>query len=183
MDAVFAVHTNNMKSQSESIFTLGKGIIINISLKQKCSVRSSTEDKLNTVNDKILAVIQTKKFIEYQNFNIKLNVIFQDNTSTIKLLEYRKESSGKRIHHYDIRLFYIIDLINSKEGMVKYCLIDRIWADYNTKPLVGKKFSNFRNRIMNLSDIHHLVGQQECAGETHLSENHYIKKKVSFTGI
>lgn len=176
MDAACAVHPNDMKSQSGSIFTLGKGAIINSSSKQKRNARSSAEAELNAVDEKISAVIWTKKFIEHQNFNIKLNVIFQDNASAIKLLENGKESSGKRTRHFDIRLFYVADLINSKEVTVKYCPTDRMWADYNAKPLVGKKFSVFRDRIMNLSDMHHLVGQQECVGETHAGKNCYARK-------
>ena len=31
-------------------------------------------------------------------------------------------------------------------------------ADYNTKPLVGAKFTTFRDLIMNLSDKHHIIG-------------------------
>jgi len=48
---------------------------------------------------------------------------------------------------------------------VMYCPTDEMVADYNTKPLVGSKFVKFRDFIMNLSDIHHLVGQQECVGK------------------
>ena len=57
MDAAFAVHANDMKSQSGSIFTLGKGAIINSSSKQKRNTRSSAEVELNAVDNKILAVI------------------------------------------------------------------------------------------------------------------------------
>ena len=82
--------------------------------------------ELNTVDNKILSIIWTKKFIEHQNFNIKLNEIFQDNTSVINLLEHGKKSSSKRTRHFDRRLFYVTDLINSKEVIVKYCSIDRM---------------------------------------------------------
>ena len=37
-------------------------------------------------------------------------------------------------------------------------------ADYNTKPVLGRKFKLFRDRIMNLSGKHHRIGQQECVG-------------------
>ena len=96
---------------------------------------------------------------------MKLNLILQDNTSIIKLLKNGKESSGKRTRHFNIRLFYATDLINEKEVTVKYCPTDRMWADYDSKPLVGAKFKLFRDMKMNLSDRHHLAGQQECVGE------------------
>ena len=45
----------------------------------------------------------------------------QDNTSTIKLLNDGRESSGKRTRHLDVRLFYVKDLIGNDEVEVKYC--------------------------------------------------------------
>jgi hypothetical protein len=47
-------------------------------------------------------------------------------------------------------------------------------ADYNMKPVVGRKFVLFRDLIMNLSGKHHRIGQQECVGQT---EN---KRKIKF---
>ena len=92
-------------------------------------------------------------------------MLFQEKTRNISLLQNGKESSGKRTRHFNIRLFYATDLIKEKELMVKYCPTDRMWADYDTKPLVGAKFKLFRDMKMNLSDRHHLIGQQECVGE------------------
>jgi hypothetical protein len=56
-------------------------------------------------------------------------------------------------------------LIGRGEVKVIYCPTNEMIADYYTKPLVGAKFSKFRDLIMNLSDIPHLVGQQECVGK------------------
>jgi hypothetical protein len=41
---------------------------------------------------------------------VKLNIIYQDNTSTMKLERNGKESSGKRTRHFDIKYFYVTDL-------------------------------------------------------------------------
>ena len=114
MDAAFAAHANGMTSQSGSMFALGKGAIINSSSKQKRNARSSAEAELNAVNNKTLTVTWTKRFINHQKLNVKLNVIFQDNASSIKLLEHGKESSGKRTRHFDARLFCVTDLMSSK---------------------------------------------------------------------
>jgi hypothetical protein len=45
-------------------------------------------------------------------------------------------------------------------------------ADYNTMPVVGRKFALFCDRLMNLSGKHHRIKQQECVGRM---EN---KKKI-----
>ena len=162
VDAAFAVHAD-MRSHTGSIFTLGKGSIISGSSVQKRNARSSTESEINGVDDKIAKIIWTKKFVDAQDWGFKCNVIMQDNTSTIKLLNNGRESAGKRTRHLDIRLFYVKDLVKNKEVEVVYCPTEKMIADHNTKPLVGAKFKMFRDVILNLSGIHHTqVGQQEC---------------------
>ena len=162
MDAAFAVHAD-MRSHTGSIFTLGKGSINSGSSVQKRNARSSRESEINGVDDKIAKIIWTKKFVDAQDWGFKCNVIMQDNTSTIKLLNNGRESAGKRTRHLDTRLFYVKDLVKNKEVEVVYCPTEKMIADYNTKPLVGAKFKMFRDVILNLSGIHHTqVGQQEC---------------------
>ena len=153
-----------MKSHSGMTFTLGKGSLISSSTKQKVNSRSSTEVELNAVDDKISKVISIKRFIEHQGFKIKLNVIHQDNTSAIKLIENGKVSSGKRTRHFDIKLFYVTDLISRDEVNIKYCPTGKMIADYVSKPTTGSKFREFRDWIMNLSGKSHQIGQQECVG-------------------
>ena len=140
IDTAFAVHPN-MRSQMGAIFTLGKGMIIVDLTKQKVNLRSLTEAELNGVDNNIGKIMWTKKFIEEQGFKINMNVIYQDNTSTIKLAQNGKASSGRRTRHFDIKLFYITDLFGRQEVMVKYCPTDDMIAHHNTKPLVGNKFS------------------------------------------
>jgi hypothetical protein len=103
---------------------------------------------------------------------VKLNIIYQDNTSTIKLEQNGKESSGKRTRHFDIKYFYVTDLVSRNKVEIEYCSTDEMLADYNTKPVVGRKFSLFRNRFMNLSGKHRHIQQQECVGRMG------IKKKL-----
>ena len=66
----------------------------------------------------------------------------------MKLEMNGKASSGKRTRHFDIKFFYLTDLIKRGELQVEYCQTDEMDADYMTKPLVGLKFVKFRNRIM-----------------------------------
>ena len=142
IDAAFAVH-HDMKSHTGATFTLGKGAIMADSTKQKVNSRSSTESELNGIDDKIGKIIWTKKFIEHQGFEVKLNIIYQDNTSTIKLAENSKTSSGKRTRHFNIKLFYITDLIGKQVVIVKYCPTNNMIADYMTKPLTGTNVKLF----------------------------------------
>jgi hypothetical protein len=58
----------------------------------------------------------------------------------------------------------VTDLISRDEVEIEYCSTDEMLADYNTKPVVGRKFSLFRDRFMNLTGKPHRIQQQECAG-------------------
>ena len=91
-----------------------------------------------------------KRFIELQGFDIDLNIQYQDNKSTIKLAENGNISSGRRTRQFDIKYFYITDLINRKEVSIEYCSSNDVIANYHTKPLIGEKIRNMRNRIMNI---------------------------------
>ena len=139
-----------MKSHTGAIFTLGRGSIISSSTKQKVNSRSSTESELIGVDDKVSKVIWSKKFLENQGFKVNLNIIYQDNTSAMKLMNNGRLSSGKRTRHFDIRLFYINDLIGRGECIVKYCPTEEMLADYMSKPLTGKAYKMNRKQILNL---------------------------------
>jgi len=85
-----------MKSHTGAVFTLGKRAIILDSTKQKSNARNSTEAELNGIDDKIRKFFWSKNFIVNQGFKVKVNVIYQDNKSTMKLAQNGKASSGKR---------------------------------------------------------------------------------------
>ena len=148
VDALFGVH-NDMKSHTGSMFTLGKGGMCNDSTKQKIITQSSTKAELVTIDDRISKIIWMKHFIESQGFNVKVNVIYQDNQSCIKLAEIGKESSGKRMGHFYIKYFYITDLIKRPEVSIQYCASNDMLADFFTTPVIGKKFNYMQDKIMN----------------------------------
>ena len=149
MDAAFAVH-DDMRSQSGMNFSLGKGALCSGSNIQKTNTRSSTSAELQAVDDYISTVLWSKRFMEHQGHEVTLCVVFQDNTSAIKLERNGKASCGKRTRHFDIKYFFVTDLINRGEIEVLYCPTDQMVADFMTKPQVGTKFQVFRRVIMNL---------------------------------
>ena len=147
VNSSFAVH-KDMRSHTGAIMTLGTGAIISDSTKQKVNARSSTESKMIAADDMISKILWTKRFLEAQGHQVKANIVYQDNSSAIKLEMNGKESSGKRTRHFDIKFFYFTDLIKRKEMEVQFCPTDEMVADYMTKPLVGSKFIEFRKTIM-----------------------------------
>ena len=148
VDAAFAVH-KDYKSHTGAVMMLGSGVIISSSTKQKVNTRSTTESEFVGVDDMLSKILWAKLFIEAQGHAVKLNVIYRDNESSMKLELNGKASSGKRTRHFHIRYFYITDLIRRKEVQIQFCPTDEMLADYMTKPLTGTKFQLFRRRIMN----------------------------------
>ena len=67
----------------------------------------------------------------------------------MKLEANGKSSSGKHTRHFNIKYFYVTDLVKRGEAILEYCPTDKMTGDYMTKPLVGAKFTFFRNQIMN----------------------------------
>jgi hypothetical protein len=137
-----------MRSHTGAVMTLGHGALILELTKQKVNVKSLTESKMIAVNDTIAKLLWTKKFIEAQGHKVKANIIYEDNTSAMKLELHGKASSGKRTCHFDIKFFYFMDLIKRNEMQVEYCPTNKMVADYMTKPLVGSKFIKFKNWII-----------------------------------
>ena len=150
LDASFAVH-NDMRSHTGATMTLGKGSLQNVSTKQKVNTRSSTEAELVSMDDIISKVLWTKLFLEAQGYEVKENLVYRDNQSSMKLELNGKSSCGKRTRHFNIKYFFVTDLIKRRELGIEYCPTDSMIGDYMTKPLLGEKFLIFRQAIMNLA--------------------------------
>ena len=86
---------------------------------------------------------------------MKVNIIYQDNTSTMKLQKNGKARSGNRARHYDIKYCYVTNLTGRDKIQVIYCPTNDMLGDCMTKPLVGSKFVKFRDLIMNFSNKYH----------------------------
>jgi hypothetical protein len=148
VDAAFAVHPD-FRSHTGAVMTMGHGAFHAVSTKQKINTRSSTEAELVSVDDVIAKVLWTRLFLQSQGIVVRQNIIFRDNQSSMKLEQNGKTSSGKRTRHFNIKYFYITDLIKNKEVSIEYCPTDEMLADYFTKPLTGNKFNQFRQAVMN----------------------------------
>mgnify|MGYP001547637862 FL=1 len=129
---------------------LGKGSCHSISRKQKLNTKSSTEAELVGADDVLTDLLWTQHFLEAQGYKSETTVLFQDNMSAMLLEANGRESAGKRSRHIDIRYFFIKDCIEKGKVKVEFCPTDSMVADFFTKPLMGKKFVEFRKIIMNL---------------------------------
>lgn len=149
IDTAFAVH-HNYKSHTDATFSMGSGCVLSASLKQKVKSRSLTKADLVALDNVILKVLWTLLFVQVQGFEVSANIIYCDNTSTMKLEQNGKASSGKRTRHCNIKYFYITDLV--ERGLIKliHCPMDSLMANSMSKPTVGTKFHKFWKVILNM---------------------------------
>jgi len=122
-----------------------------------------------STDDILSKVLWTKRFLGHQGLRITDNVVYRDNQSSMKLEANGKASPGKRTRHFNIKYFYITDLIERDEIRIEYCATDSMTADYMTKPVTGPKFDLFRNTIMNIQSKKKSVAQQECVGNGNIT--------------
>jgi hypothetical protein len=95
VDGSFAVHPD-MKSHTGAVMSICKGTQYASSKRQKLNTRSSTEAELVAVDDVMAQVMWTRYFLEAQGYEVKENIIYQDNQSTMLLEKNGRKSIGKR---------------------------------------------------------------------------------------
>jgi hypothetical protein len=147
VDAAFAVHPD-FKSHTGGAMTYGRGCPITASKKQKLNTRSSTEAELVAADDMATPILWTRLFMEAQGYKVEQNILFQDNKSTILLLNNGKRSSSKRTRAINIRYFFLTDQIEKGRLSVSYCPTSEMIGDFFSKPLQGKAFMKMKRLIM-----------------------------------
>ena len=100
-------------------------------------------------------------FFEAQGYAICENIVYCDNMSSMKLEQNGLASAGNWSRHLHIKYFFFTDQIEKGTIQIQYCPTDSMIAGYMTKPLVGRKFTYFRNIVHNLPTSNK---QQECVG-------------------
>ena len=130
--------------------TMGWGAIQSLLKKQKLNTKSSCKSELFGVDDASGAILWTWLFMEAQGYDIDENVLYQDNKSTILLIENGKRSSGRQMWAINIWYFFLTDQREKGNIIVKYCPTDEMLGDYMMKANQGKKFHQFQRAIMGM---------------------------------
>jgi hypothetical protein len=147
-DASYGTHFD-LKSHSGSTATLGKGTMYAQSTKQKLNTRSSTEAEFVAASDFTSRVVSFRDFMIAQSHKVGPATIYQDNTSTIKLIKNGRYSSV-RTKHIASRYYFITDRIRTNDIRVQYLPTHDMLADLLTKPLQGNLFKRLRDKLLNI---------------------------------
>ena len=176
VDAAYATNPD-MKSQTGCVMTLGNGAIISKSSKQKINAKSSTEAELIAASDMSGQMLWTLYFLTAQGYNVKDNILYQDNKSAILLEKNAAMSSSQRTKHIKVRYFFMKDKVENGELQIIYCPTENMLGDFFTKPLQGKQFKEFRKLILGLPNdpIEEGVGidghKSQMGNGTHLAKD------------
>ncbi len=142
IDAAYGVHSD-CKSHTGSAIAVGQAILDSSSKRQGIVTKSSTEAELVGASDELGKGFHMRRFILNQGHNIGPVTLYQDNLSTMALIDKGKSTSG-RTRHVDIRYFWIKERIESGEVIVKHMGTTNMIADAMTKPLQGSEFTRER---------------------------------------
>ena len=128
--------------------TMGNRAVQSSLMKQKLVTRSTCEAELVGADDASTKILWTKLFLEAQGYRVRKNILYQDNKSTILLLNNGKASSGKQMRAINIRYFFLHDQQQKGNLLVQYCPTGEMVGDFMTKPKQGRDFRRFRNDVM-----------------------------------
>ena len=119
--------------------------------------RSTTESELVGVSEYLPYDLWQVNFFMEQGYDIRNNIIYQDNESAIKMERNGRNSCTGNSRHVDIKFFWVKDRVDKKEVRIEYCPTTLMLADYFTKPLQGNLFRRFRDVIMGYKHINDLL--------------------------
>ena len=170
VDASFAVHPD-MRSHTGVASSLGRGAFMCRSSKQKLNTKSSTESELVGASDFLPNAVWIKNFLQGQGYDVKTNILEQDNESAIKLEKNGRASAGKRSRHMNIRYFFVKDQLEREHITVRHCPTLAMLADFFTKPLQGSLFRKFRDVVLGYKHIDSLTSDDLLVPEERVGES------------
>jgi hypothetical protein len=171
VDAAYAVHPD-MKSHTGGCASMGRGVFMPKSTKQKLNTKSSTEAELVGASDYLPNSIWAKNFLEAQGYDVIENVFHQDNQSAIRMEKNGRASAGQKSRHINIRYFFIKDRILDGDMEVVYCPTELMLADFYTKPLQGSLFKKFRSVILGYEHVNILERDTSTMVEERVGKEH-----------
>jgi hypothetical protein len=146
IDASFGVHPDK-KSHTGVMTTMGRGAFYTKSTGQKINTTSSCEAELVALAKGLQQSIWARAFLSAQGLPTPPLRVYQDNQSTIKLIQ-KGRPAAEQSRHIDIGYFWLNDLITRGIINIVYCPTLNMLADYFTKPLQGSLFQTMRDHVL-----------------------------------
>ena len=124
VDAAYAVHAN-MRSHTVVCMSFGLGTIHAKSSKQKLNTKSSTEAELVGVSDYLPYNTWLLMFLASQSYNLRSNIINQDNQSAMRMERNGRNSCTGNSRHVNIR-FFLFKIESTKEKSISSIVLQML---------------------------------------------------------
>ena len=95
-------------------------------------------------------VLWTILLMEAQGYEMKDNIVYQDNKTTMLLTNNRKSSIGKRKNHINVKYFFVTDRLARKDISMEYCPTSDMYGNFYTMPTQGGLYKTQRQAIINI---------------------------------
>lgn len=161
VDASFASHADG-KGHTGLVLKWGITTLMTISRKQKIATKDSTEAELVGLSDTLVEVEKANEYMKEQGIELDTPVIYQDNMSTMALVE--SETSGNvRTRHLSARRAIVYEAAQVRKSVsIRFLRTVEMVADVLTKPLSGRLFYKFSDALMGKSN-----GESDRRGNVH----------------
>ena len=133
VNAAYVVHPD-FKIHTGGCMSFGYGMIHFNQSNQKLNTKSSTEAEVVGVSDCLTYNIWVCLLMEAQGYDIKQNILFQENQSAIKMKRNRKKSCTGNYIHIDIKYFFAKDRVESNKMSITYCSTEYMLTAFLLKP-------------------------------------------------
>ena len=146
IDAVFSSHTDGA-GHSAIVTFVGTTATILKSTKEKIGTKNSTEAELVALSDLYLVGLWSHEFLKSLGVVLEMPVIYQDNKSTMALVQSLLNNKLRSRHlNARRRVMYDEIMINTSVDLA-YLQTSEMIADVLSKPLCGEKFFKFAASI------------------------------------
>ncbi len=152
VDSSYLVH-HDAKSHNGFCISMGEieenwgAVLYCKSNKSKVVCKSSTEAELVGIDTSLSDIIFLTKCCEEMDIKIGQTTLFNDNMSTIKIIE-NETLNSKIAKHISMRYYFVREKIKDGTLCIKYKNTNDLVADTLTKPLSNPKFCQFAKLLL-----------------------------------
>ena len=146
-DAAFAVQWDGRSHTGSCVVIGDSGPVHCSSRKQGIVTKSSTEAELVALSDSCNQGIHMRRFLMAQGYDIGPIYVFQDNKSTMALIE-RGRSGAEKTRHIDIKYFWMKEQIFAGIAVVTHLGTELMYANVLTKPIQAGHFKRESDLLM-----------------------------------
>lgn len=146
-DAAFAVHCDGRSHTGSCVVIGDSGPVHCSSRKQGIVTKSSTEAELVALSDSCNQGIHMRRFLMAQGYDIGPIYVFQDNKSTMAMIE-RGRSGAEKTRHIDIKYFWMKEQISAGTAVVTHLGTEFMYANVLTNPIQAGHFKRESDLLM-----------------------------------